>query len=112
MQLLPLKLSNLPEETSDMMKYQVSFPSPSRKIACPSKECTGTAETRGNLRRHSMFKHPRDGIIIEGEGPLPGCLNYSMFVHKKALESIHKRTEQCKQGTELKHKRCIQTDSK
>jgi hypothetical protein len=38
-----------------------------------------------------------------------------MFVHKKAHESKHKRTKQCtqcKQGTELKHKRYIHADSK
>jgi hypothetical protein len=35
-----------------------------------------------------------------------------MCVQKKALESKHKHVKQCKQGIELKHKRCIQADSK
>jgi exonuclease III len=106
MQLRVIELSNSPD-INPPMKYQVSFPLYCQSIACPAQDCPGTATTRGNLRRHFMFKHPMDDIVIEEEGPLPRCANCAMFIPYSVLASRHTHTWQCKQGTELKHKRSI-----
>ena len=80
--------------------FTVSMDRSRMKIACPVPECPGGGSDRHNLRRHFMFRHPNDIIIIEQEGKLPRCERCCMFVSKPHA----KDNDLCLQGAEKKEK--------
>jgi hypothetical protein len=77
-----------------------------------SVRCPGRACSQGHLRRHFMFKHPQDWLVIQEEGPLPRCGECDMFVTHSALAGGHHSTVLCRQGTGLKQKRAIKKDTR
>ena len=83
--------------------FTVSMDRSRMKIACPVPECPGGGSDRHNLRRHFMFRHPNDIIIIEQEGKLPRCERCCMFVSKPHA----KDNDLCLQGAEKKEKRIL-----
>jgi hypothetical protein len=90
-----LELSNNITDKGPPRLYQVSFPEHCRVKLYPSEDCSGKATPRANLRRHFMFKHPQDDIIILEEGFIPRCKKCDMFVPKTAKK--HTRPRLCKQ---------------
>ena len=83
--------------------FTVSMDRSRMKIACPVPEFPGGGSHRHNLRRHFMFRHPNDIIIIEQEGKLPICERCCMFVSKPHA----KDNDLCLQGAEKKEKRIL-----
>ena len=85
----------------EMGSYTVSMPHRRMKVTCPVPGCPGGAAERYGLRRHFMYRHPNDTIVIQEEGVLQRCERCYMFVTTKHASD----NETCRQGTEQKKKR-------
>jgi hypothetical protein len=90
-----------PNNTNGAGEYSISMPYRRMKVKCPVPGCPGGAAERYGLRRHFMYRHPDDTIVIREEGVLPRCENCNMFVTCQHTRD----NETCRQGTEQKRKR-------
>jgi hypothetical protein len=84
-QLRPMELAKSKQGSREKQNYQIGVPLYCQSIVCPVLDCPGTTTCRLNLRRHFMFKHPDDEIVILEEGILPRCDQCDMFVPSGAL---------------------------
>jgi hypothetical protein len=72
MQLMVFEWSTNSSNNRPSARCKVSFPLHCKSKACPLQGCHGKkANTRGNLKRHFMYKHPHDEILIRGRGTDP-----------------------------------------
>jgi Reverse transcriptase (RNA-dependent DNA polymerase) len=94
----------LDEARRDPILYCVSVPG-NTTVACPVELCEGRARTRDQLCSHFVYRHPRDIIHIDEDGPepLPRCARCDMFVPTEFLLR-HYSTRRCQEGTERKRK--------
>ena len=94
-------------------QYWVSFPTILDGLRCPVEGCQGTAASRTNLRVHFAHKHPRDSIVIMGEGKQshPWCPQCGMFVPQEALNWAHPTSAMCRIGKERKSLRLVAEDT-
>jgi hypothetical protein len=69
---------------------------------CPVLHCIGEASTKWALRRHFLFRHPQDLVVIPSEGtvPLPKCERCGMQTEAGALYQKHQCTRLCREGWE------------
>jgi hypothetical protein len=67
---------------------------------CPVPGCDMTVKSRFGIRRHFQYHHPKDTIIIEGEGRFPCCDRCGMFVNPsiQLINGSHQQTKICKEG--------------
>ena len=72
---------------------------------CPVPGCPGQAAERFGLRRHFMFRHPEDTIIIEEEGALQRCGKCCMFLTGLTNVAKHQTTKNCQKGSSQREKR-------
>ena len=65
---------------------------------CPVPGCCGGAHTRFTLRRHFVFRHPQDLVVIPAEGslPYPRCPRCRMQTSPEALNRGHQQTALCR----------------
>jgi hypothetical protein len=92
--------------------YSVSTPPYIKSVECPLGGCPGRACNGSQIRRHFMFKHPQDRLVIQEEGPLSRCEACNTFVTHSALAGGHLSTALCRQGRELKQNRVIREDTR
>jgi hypothetical protein len=59
--------------------YTVSMPEYKQTGQCPVPGCETTIKDKHRMRRHFMFRHYYDMIIILEEGQLPRCHSCGMF---------------------------------
>jgi hypothetical protein len=79
-------------------KYRVSMPNLIQIAQCPVPGCGATIRNRCGMRRHFMFRHYYDTIIIEEEGLYERCEKCGMFCSPLALAGAHHETAICKRG--------------
>jgi hypothetical protein len=68
---------------------------------CPVPGCSAVIKNRFGMRRHFLFRHFQDTIIIMEEGRLSRCTQCGMFCTLLQLAGRHTDTKICKQGTKL-----------
>jgi hypothetical protein len=79
-------------------EYRVSFAKILTRVACPVAGCSGNASSWTNLRRHFMYGHPCDVIVILEEGHLPRCKLCGMHVPLAVLAGGHRNSAFCREG--------------
>ncbi len=94
-----------PELQSAPQSYTVSMPRRRMFFQCPVPGCPGQAAKRFGLRRHFMFRHPEDTIIIEEEGALQRCGKCCMFLTGLTNVAKHQTTKNCQKGSSQREKR-------
>ncbi len=69
---------------------------------CPVPHCIGKASTKWALRRHFLFHHPQDHVVLLSEGtvPFPRCKRCGMQTKVGALYGKHQCTRLCLEGWE------------
>jgi len=74
------------------------------KYFCPVPHCVGEASTKWALRRHFLYRHPQDLVVLPSEGtvPFPKCERCGMQTEVGALYGKHQRTRLCREGWERK----------
>jgi hypothetical protein len=92
--------------------YEVSMPEYKQYGQCPVPGCEAIIRDRHGMRRHFLFWHYYDTIIILEEGQLPRCDNCGMFCTLSALAGKHKELALCKEGArqnkqKVTYLRCI-----
>jgi hypothetical protein len=87
--------------------YQISMPEYKQIGQCPVPECNTIIRDRYGIRRHFLFCHYYDTIIIQEEGLLPRCGKCGMFCTLTALAGKHLESAICKEGVK-RNRRKIQ----
>ncbi len=69
---------------------------------CPVPHCVGEASTKWALRRHFLYRHPQDLVVLPSEGtvPFPKCERCGMQTVVGALYGQHQRTRLCRERWE------------
>jgi hypothetical protein len=80
--------------------YEISMPEYKQLSVCPVPGCNTTIQDRHGMRRHFLFRHYFDTIIILEEGQLPRCENCGMFCTLSALASTHPESALCREGAQ------------
>jgi hypothetical protein len=95
-------------------EYRMSFPRTTRKALCPVDGCPGNATTHANLRRHFMYRHPKDTLVVLEEGlvPLPRCELCGMHVTPATLSSSHRQMTLCREGADRARQRSALEDAR
>jgi hypothetical protein len=76
-------------------------------VDCPVPNCPGRSASRGALRQHFAYRHPKDTIIIREEGLLPRCPRCLAFV-RGALSDRHRNSQRCVAGTQRQRRRILE----
>ncbi len=71
---------------------------------CPVPHCVGKASMKWALRRHFLYCHPQDLIVMPSEGtvPYPKCERCGLQTEVGALYGQHQHTQLCHEGWERK----------
>jgi hypothetical protein len=85
--------------TADGNTYMISMPHFNDTAQCPAPGCGTIIKNRIGMRRHFLYRHFQDTIIIMEEGRLSRCTLCGMFCTKLQLAGGHTKTVLCKQGT-------------
>jgi hypothetical protein len=80
--------------------YFAPYSMASGKFKCPVPGCVGEAATKWNMRRHFLDRHPKDLVVLPGEGLLPRCSDCGMQTSHSALAGKHRSTSLCRSGTD------------
>ena len=93
--------------------YRVSHPTGSRR-KCPVDGCPGVSNSRDALRRHFLYRHPQDSLVIleEGSHPLPRCELCGMHVPYSALNGRHRHSRTCREGVDRRRQRNAMMEAK
>jgi hypothetical protein len=78
--------------------YEISMPEYKHAGQCPVPGCNTIIKDRHGMRRHFLFRHYYDTIIIREEGQLPRCHNCGMFCTLTALAGKHMDSALCREG--------------
>ena len=86
--------TKLPCEVEEPQTYEMVFPAQGIPGICPVEGCGFAAMTRYSMRRHFAYRHHRDSLIIDVEGPMQKCTACGMHVGKNWR--AHPGSELCK----------------
>jgi hypothetical protein len=78
--------------------YTISMPEYKQHGQCPIPGCATMIKDRYGMRRHFLFRHYYDTIIILEEGQLQRCDNCGMFCTLVALAGKHRESAICREG--------------
>jgi hypothetical protein len=85
--------------TADANTYMISMPNFNDIAQCPVPGCNTVIKTRIGMRRHFLYRHFQDTIVIMEEGRLSRCTRCGMFCTEFQFACGHTNTILCKQGT-------------
>jgi hypothetical protein len=102
-----------PYLSADGDTYMISMPNYHDATLCPVPECNTIIRDRYGTRRHFLYRHYHDMIIIMEEGRLPRCPECGMFCTLLALAGTHRESAICKKGAksnkqQMRDLQCIQ----
>jgi hypothetical protein len=92
---------DIPQETPTHLApingdtYEISMPIYNQVEQCPVPSCGAIIKSRHGMRRHFMYRHYYDTIIITEEGPLPRCELCGMFCTQLSLTGSHQESQIC-----------------
>jgi hypothetical protein len=78
--------------------YTISMPEYKQHGLCPVPGYDTVIKDRYGMRRHFLFRHYYDTIIILEESRLPRCDNCGMFCTLVALAGNHLQSPICREG--------------
>jgi exonuclease III len=87
--------------------YEVSMPEYKQQGQCPVPGCAAIIKDRHGMRRHFLFRHYYDTIIILEEGRLPRCDDCGMFCTLSALAGKHMESALCREGARRNRRKII-----
>jgi hypothetical protein len=96
---VPAQQNTPPHLVPTSNEYRVSgMPHYIQVAQCPVPGCGATIQNRCGMRRHFMFRHFYDTIIIEEEGLYERCELCGMFCSPLAFAGSHHETAICQRG--------------
>ena len=103
----PLDLEGLasPVRLGRAREYQLRMAGNS-STKCPDASCPFEAGLPNIMRRHFLFRHPRDTIHINGDTNFAKCTKCGMMV-KQPVTAKHWNTSQCQAGTRRMEARAL-----